>query len=35
MAPTNNRGMTNQTDEKHLTNLSEYFVWGLIWHSIV
>ena len=26
MAPNNNKGMTNQTDEKHLTSLTEYFV---------
>jgi len=26
LAPTNNRGMTYQTDEKHITNLQEYFV---------
>ncbi len=26
LAPTNNRGVTNQTDEKHLTNLRKYFV---------
>jgi hypothetical protein len=26
LAPNNNRGMTYQTDEKHLTNLREYFV---------
>ncbi len=28
MAPTNNRGMTYQTNKKHLTNLTEYFVGG-------
>ena len=28
MAPNNNRGMTYQTDDKHLTNLKEYFVGG-------
>ena len=26
LAPNNNRGMTYQTDEKHLNNMSEYFV---------
>jgi len=26
LAPNNNRGVTYQTDEKHLTNLREYFV---------
>ena len=26
LAPNNNRGMTYQTDEKHLTHLREYFV---------
>ena len=26
LAPDNNRGMTYQTDEKHLTNYLEYFV---------
>jgi hypothetical protein len=26
VAPNNNKGMTYQTDEKHLTNLLEYFV---------
>jgi hypothetical protein len=26
MAPTNNRGMTDQTNEKHLNYLTEYFV---------
>jgi hypothetical protein len=26
LAPNNNRGMTYQTDEKHLTNLREYLV---------
>jgi len=26
LAPTKNRGVTYQTDEKHLTNLREYFV---------
>ena len=26
LAPNNNRGMTYQTDEKHLTNLRKYFV---------
>ena len=26
LASNNNRGMTYQTDEKHLTNLLEYFV---------
>ena len=26
LAPNNNRGMTYQIDEKHLTNLSEYLV---------
>ena len=26
MAPNNNKGMAYQTDEKHLTNLLEYFV---------
>jgi len=26
LAPNNNRGMKYQTDEKHLTNLLEYFV---------
>jgi len=26
MTPNNNRGVTYQTDEKHLTNLREYFV---------
>jgi len=29
LAPNNNRGMTYQTDEKHLTNLPEHFV-GLV-----
>jgi hypothetical protein len=29
MAPNNNRGMTYQNDEKHLTNLIEYFVGGV------
>ena len=24
--PNNNRGVTHQTDEKHLNNMSEYFV---------
>ena len=29
MAPINKRGMTYQTDKKHLTKLLEYFVgWG-------
>jgi hypothetical protein len=28
LAPNNNRGMTYQTEEKHLTNLLEYFVGG-------
>ena len=26
LAPNNNRGVTYQTDEKHLNNMSEYFV---------
>ncbi len=26
LAPNNNRGVTYQTDEKHLANLREYFV---------
>jgi len=26
LTPNNNRGVTYQTDEKHLTNLWEYFV---------
>jgi len=26
LAPNNNRGMTHQTDEKHFTIFSEYFV---------
>ena len=26
LTPNNNRGVTYQTDEKHLTNLREYFV---------
>jgi len=26
LAPNNNRGMTYQTEEKHLNNLLEYFV---------
>ena len=26
LTPNNNRGVTNQTDEKHLPNLREYFV---------
>jgi len=26
LAPNNNRGVTYRTDEKHLTNLREYFV---------
>ena len=26
LAPNNNRGMTNQTDKKHLTIFPEYFV---------
>ena len=26
MTPNNNRGVTYQTDEKHLTHLREYFV---------
>ena len=26
LAPNNNKGMTYQTDEKHLTNLTKYFV---------
>ena len=26
LAPNNNRGMTYQTDEKHLTIIPEYFV---------
>jgi len=26
LAPKNNRGMTYQTDEKHLTNSGKYFV---------
>jgi hypothetical protein len=30
LAPNNNRGMTYQTDEKHLTNLLEYFVGVII-----
>jgi hypothetical protein len=25
LAPNNNRGVTYQTDEKHLNNMSEYF----------
>jgi len=25
LAPNNNRGVTFQTDEKHLNNMSEYF----------
>ena len=27
LAPNNNRGVTYQTDEKFLNNMSEYFVW--------
>ena len=30
MAPNNNRGMTYQTDEKNLTNLTEYFFVGVV-----
>ncbi len=26
LAPNNNRGVTYQIDEKHLNNMSEYFV---------
>ena len=26
LAPNNNRGVKYQTDEKHLNNMSEYFV---------
>ena len=26
LAPNNNRGVTYQTDEKHLNNMSDYFV---------
>jgi hypothetical protein len=26
LTPNNNRGVTYQTDEKHLTNVREYFV---------
>jgi hypothetical protein len=26
LAPNNNRGVTYQTDEKHLNNMPEYFV---------
>jgi hypothetical protein len=26
LAPNNNRGVTYQTDEKHLNNMSEHFV---------
>jgi len=26
LVPNNNRGVTYRTDEKHLTNLREYFV---------
>ncbi len=26
LAPNNNRGVTYQTDEKHLNNMSKYFV---------
>jgi hypothetical protein len=29
MAPTNTRGMTYQTKEKHLSNLIDYFVGGV------
>ena len=36
LAPNNNRGMTYQTDEKHLTNLRKYFVGvvKLAWYSL-
>ena len=26
LAPNNNKGVTDQNDEKHLNNMSEYFV---------
>ena len=32
--PNNNRGVTHQTDEKHLNNMSEYFAGGLIAKSV-
>ena len=35
IAPNINRGMTYQTNEKHLTSLIEYFVGGLVLHLIV
>ncbi len=36
LTPNNNRGVTYQTDEKHLTNLKEYFVGvvKLAWHAL-
>jgi len=35
MAPNNNWGMTYQTNEKHLTNLREYFVGVVKQHFFV
>jgi len=30
LAPNNNRGVTYQTDEKHLQNMSEYYFVGVV-----
>ena len=35
IAPDNNRGMTHQIDEKHLTSLIEYFDGGLVLHVTI